>query len=128
MISNKDHTVIYNADELLKPFVDSSGHICVDEKCDPQLIVDLNKHKTTPNLFKLVLSDKKCPHCGSKLHVHDVVNFNLNNSLLMLKTVYKCSNDDCRKYCRPTWNEYIEPNCNYTHEMMENCIKIREIT
>ena len=124
MNKNKNPTIISSADELFKSFCDEKGDILVDENCNPDLIQDLNKYKTIDNKFKLVKSDLICPHCESKLHVHDVDEFMPNNSLSMLKTVYKCSNEDCGCYVCPNWDEYISPNCNYTKSMMEISLEL----
>ena len=124
MKQNKNPTVIVSIDEVFKHYCDDKGNILIDDNCNPNLIQDLNKHKTIPNKFKLVRSDLICPYCGSKLHVHDVDDFNLNNSIPMLKTVYKCSDDECGCYIRPSWDEYISPNCNYTKSMMEISLEL----
>ena len=124
MNKNKNPTIISSVDNLFKSFCDEKGDILVDENCNPDLIQDLNKYKTSDNKFKLVKSDLICPYCGSKLYVHDVYDFMLNNSLSMLKTVYKCSNGDCGCYVRPNWDEYISPNCNYTRSMMEISLEL----
>ena len=124
MKTNKNPTVISSIDDVFKTFYDKKGNILIDENCDPELIQDLNKHKSIPNKFKLVRSDLSCPHCGSKLYVHSTDDFNLNKSINMVKTVYKCSNKECGRYIRPTWDEYIEPDCNYTKSMMEISLEL----
>ena len=97
MNEKNNPTLIYSVDQVLKPYVDKKGDILVSEECDPEEIIYLNKFKSILNKFKLIKTDLKCPHCGCKLHVHDTVNFNLNNSIPMLKVVYRCSNLDCKK-------------------------------
>ena len=124
MIKNKNPTIISSADELFKSFCDEKGDILVDENCDPDLIQVLNEYKTVDNEFKLVKSDLICSYCGSKLYVHDVYDFMLNNSLYMLKNVYKCSNEDCGCYVCPNWDEYISPNCNYSNSIMEISLEL----
>ena len=119
MTNKTNPTVISGVEDLFKSFCDEKGDILIDEICHPDLVQDLNKYKTTQSKFKLVKSDLTCPFCGSKLYVHDVDEFMLNNSISMLKTVYKCSNDDCGCYVRPNWEEYISPNCNYTKSVMD---------
>ena len=87
MTKKENSTYIFNVDQVLKLFFDKKGHILIDENCDSEIVEFFDKKKTIHNMFKLVKSDKTCPHCGSKLHVHDTVEFELNNSILMLKTV-----------------------------------------
>ena len=119
MTNKTNPTVISGVEDLFKSFCDEKGDILIDEICHPDLVQDFNKYKTTQSKFRLVKSDLTCPHCGSKLHVHDIDEFMLNNSISMLKTIYKCSNDDCGCYVRPNWEEYISPNCNYTKSVMD---------
>ena len=87
MNTKENSTILYSVDQILKLFLDKKGHITVDKNCNPDLIEYFNKNKTIPNMFKLVKSDRKCPNCGSKLYVHDTVEFELDNDITMLKTV-----------------------------------------
>ena len=115
MKAKENSTYLFIVDQVLKLFLDKNGHILVDENCDPDLIEYFDKNKTITNMFKLVKSDKKCPNCGSKLHVHDTVEFELDNSILMLKTVYKCSDEKCKYTIRPKWEKHMECKSNYTN-------------
>ena len=101
----------------------SNGHILVDENCDPDLIEYFDKNKTITNMFKLVKSDKKYPNCGSKLHVHDTVEFELDNSILML-TVYKCSDEKCKYTIRPKWEKHMECKSNYTNDLLDKSLQL----
>ena len=116
MSKKENSTSIVSVDQILKLFLDKNGHILVDENCDPDLVEYFDKNKTIPNLFKLVKSDKICPNSNSKLHVHSTVEFELNNSILMLKTVYECSNDYCNNYVQPKWENHIDQNSNYNRD------------
>ena len=124
MTTKANPTCIHNVDQVLKFFVSEKGFIPVSEECNPEFIQDLDKYKTIPNKFNLVIPDQICPHCGSKLHIHYVDNFTLNKSVEMLKTVYHCSNENCNKYVRPLWDEYIEPNSNYTDNILEKSLEL----
>lgn len=124
MTTKQNSTYIFNVDQVLKLFFDKKGHILIDENCDSEIVEFFDKKKTIPNMFKLVKSDKTCPYCGSKLHVHDTVEFELNNSILMLKTVYKCSNSECNKTVRPTWDEHMDSNSNYTNYLLDKSLEL----
>ena len=124
MIKKENSTYLFSVDQVLKLFLDKNGHILVDENCDPNLIEYFNKNKTISNMFKLVKSDKSCPNCGSKLHVHDTVEFKLDNSILMLKTVYKCSNEKCNCTIRPKWENHMEYNSNYTNDLLDKSLQL----
>ena len=124
MKKKENSTCLISVDQLLKLFLDKNGHILVDENCDPNLIEYFDKNKTIPNMFKLVNSDKECPNCKSKLHVHDTVEFELDNSILMLKTVYKCSDENCKCTIRPKWENHIECNSNYTNDLLDKSLQL----
>ena len=124
MKTKENSTCIYNVDQLLKLFLDKNGHILVDENCPPKLIEYFHKNKTINNMFKLVKSDRTCPHCGSKLHIHSTVEFELDNSILILKTVYKCSNEKCNCTVRPKWENDIDPNCNYSNDLLNKSLQL----
>ena len=124
MKTKENSTCLHSVDQVLKLFADKNGHILVDENCDPELIEYFNKHKTIPNMFKLVKSDRICPDCESKLHIHDTVEFELNNSILMLKTVYKCSDKKCKCTIRPKWENHINSNCNYTNDLLDKSLQL----
>ena len=124
MKPKENSTCLFSVDQILKLFCDKNGHILVDENCDPELIEYFDKNKSIPNMFKLVKSDKKCYNCESKLHVHDTVEFELDNSILMLKTVYKCSNEKCKCTHRPKWEKHIECNSNYTNDLLDKSLQL----
>ena len=124
MKEKENSTFLFSVDQILKLFLDKKGHIPVDENCNPDLIEYYNKNKTIPNLFKLVKSDRKCPNCGSKLHVHDIVEFELDNDIIMLKTVYKCSDEKCNCTVRPKWEKHIGCNCNYTNDLLDKSLQL----
>lgn len=124
MIKKENSTYLFSVDQVLKLFLDKNGHILVDENCNPDLIEYFDKNKTIPNMFKLVKLDKECPNCKSKLHVHDTVEFELDNSILMLKTVYKCSDEKCNCTVRPKWENHIECNSNYTNDLLDKSLQL----
>ena len=124
MKKKENSTYLFSVDQVLKLFLDKNGHILVDENCDPNLIEYFNKNKTIPNMFKLVKSDKSCPNCGSKLHVHDTVEFELDKSILMLKTVYRCSNEKCNCTIRSKWENHMECNSNYTNDLLDKSLQL----
>lgn len=124
MNKKENSTYLFSVDQVLKLFLDKNGHILVDEYCDPNLIEYFDKNKTISNMFKLVKSDEECPNCGSKLHVHDTVEFELDNSILMLKTVYRCSDEKCNCTVRPKWENHMECNSNYTNDLLDKSLQL----
>lgn len=123
MTTKENSTYISSVDQLLKSFVDEKGHIPVDENCDPETVQFLDKKKTIPNKFKLIKADRICPFCGSKLHLHDVDDYTLNDTVGMLKEVYHCYNENCNKYVRPLWEEHIHPDSHYAIDILNKTLK-----
>ena len=89
--------------------------------------MSLNSSKTIPNLFLITLENDICPCCNSKLTRNGTVDFNLNNSLVVKKQKYKCSNKKCNHCQRSLWKAYIEPDCNYTMKIKEFALELKSI-
>lgn len=115
-------------DKILKSFLNSKGFIEFTNDFDPSFIEYVNKEKTLPNQFLIVLEDEICPKCGSKLNRNGNAEFNLNKTLKIFKKEYKCSNPNCKHSFRTHWNKYISPNSNYTNEIKEYCQNINLIS
>ena len=76
-------------------------------------------YKTIPNMFKLVKSDKKMPNCEFKVYIHDTVEFELDNSILMLSVVMKSAIVRLGQ-----WDNHIECNCNYTNDLFDKSLQL----
>lgn len=114
-------------DKILKSFLNPKGFIEFTNDVDPEFIQKMDQGKTIPNPFLIVLKDETCPKCGAKLNKNGNDNFNLNNTLLIFKKKYSCSNKECNNSFRTPWDKYIEPNCNYTNKIKEYCSNISSI-
>ena len=89
--------------------------------------MSLDSSKTIPNLFLITLENDICPCCNAKLTRNGTVDFNLNNTLIVKKQKYKCSNKKCNHCQRSLWEEYIGPGCNYTTKLKEFALELKFI-
>ena len=127
MKQNKTPTLINMSDKLLINFVNDDGYIEVTDDIDPEVLMSLDSSKTISNLFLITLEDDICPCCNAKLTRNGTVDFNLNNTLIVKKQKYKCSNKKCKHCQRSLWEKYIEPGCNYTMKLKEFALELRFI-
>ncbi len=127
MKQNKTPTLLNWGDKVLIDRVNDDGYIEVTDDIDPELLMSLNSSKTIPNLFLITLENDICPCCNSKLTRNGTVDFNLNNSLVVKKQKYKCSNKKCNHCQRSLWKAYIEPGCNYTMKIKEFALELKSI-
>ena len=67
----------------------------VTDDIDPEVLMSLDSSKTIPILFLITLENGICPCCNAKLTRNGTVDFNLNNTLVVKKHKYKCSNKKC---------------------------------
>lgn len=127
MYTKKTPTNYNWADKILKSFLNQKGFIEFTNDFDPSFIEYVNKEKTLPNRFLIVLEDETCPKCGSKLNRNGNVEFYLNKTIKILKKKYECSNPNCKHSFRTPWSKYISPNSNFTNEIKEYCQNINPI-
>ena len=127
MKQNKTPTLLNWVDKVLIDCVNDDGYIEVTDDIDPELLMSLNSSKTIHNLFLITLENDICPCCNSKLTRNGTVDFNLNNSLVVKKQKYKCSNKKCNHCQRSLWEAYIEPGCNYTMKIKEFALELKSI-
>lgn len=113
--------------QILKSFLNPKGFIEFTNDVDPEFIQKMDQGKTIPNPFLIVLKDETCPKCGAKLNKNGNVKFNLNNTLLIFKKQYSCSNKECNYSFRTPRDKYVELNCNYTNKIKEYCSNISSI-
>ena len=127
MNQNKTPTLFNMTDKLLINFVNDDGYIEVTDDIDPEVLMSLDSSKTISNLFLITLENDICPCCNAKLTRNGTVDFNLNNTLIVKKQKYKCSNKKCNHCQRSLWEEYIEPGCNYTIKLKEFALELKFI-
>ena len=124
MNPSKTSTNINWADKILIPFVNDDGHIEFTDDIDPEYIAYMNSKKTIPNIFLITLENDICPYCNCKLNRSGTVDFYLNNTILVKKQKYQCSNKECKHCKRSLWEKYIEPGCNYTKKIKEFSLEL----
>ena len=124
MRKNKTNTIQDCVEDLFKPFENSNGEIEISENINPALVMFVVAILGISKTFLLVLTDTTCPYCGKKLYKHQVVDFKLNNTVLMKKMTYKCSNSECRRVITPPWAKFIEADCNYTKAVREYALEL----
>ncbi len=65
------------------------------------------------------MSNPICPHCGSKLHRHEIKEWKINKKLTVFKQRYKCTNSSCSKTITTPLTDIVEKNCCYTQEIRQ---------
>ena len=72
-----------------------------------------------------VCSEETCSSCGSKLHSKGYFVRKPNGMSNIYIKEYVCS--DCNKRMHANFNEFIEPNSNYTNTIKHFGVKLSEI-
>ena len=55
-----------------------------------------------------------CPYCGSKLHRHEIKEWEMNKKTNVYKQRYKCTNKSCSKTVTTELPDIVDKYCNYT--------------
>lgn len=63
--------------------------------------------------------DPVCPHCGAKLHRHEIKEWKMNKEILLYKQRYRCTNSACSKTITTPLPEIVEKNCCFTKEIRQ---------
>lgn len=124
MTKIKPNTIIFNVEDIFKPFENKNGEIEISEDVIPTFVMFFVAILGLSLSFLLVLTDVECPKCENTLHRHKRVEYTLNNSVQMKKMTYRCSNPNCRHVVTPTWNKYVEAGCNYTNAVKEYALDL----
>ena len=56
----------------------------------------------------------RCPYCGSKLHKHEIKEWEMNKKTTVYKQRYKCTNHACSKTLTTELPEIVDKHCCYT--------------
>ena len=60
-----------------------------------------------------------CPYCGSKLHRHEIKEWEMNKKTNVYKQRYKCTNNSCLKTITTELPNIVDKNCNYTKDIKQ---------
>lgn len=58
-----------------------------------------------------------CPHCGAKLHRHEIKEWKMNKKTVLYKQRYKCTNPECSKTVTTELPGLVDKYCNYTKDI-----------
>ena len=58
-----------------------------------------------------------CPYCGSKLHRHEIKDWEMNKKTKVYKQRYKCTNKSCSKTVTTELPDIVDKHCNYTKDI-----------
>lgn len=58
-----------------------------------------------------------CPHCGDKLHRHEIKVWEMNKKTNVYKQRYKCTNKSYSKTVTTELPDIIDKHCNYTKDI-----------
>ena len=58
-----------------------------------------------------------CPHCGAKLHRHEIKEWEMNKKTTVYKQRYKCTNKSCSKTVTTELPHIVDKHCNYTKDI-----------
>ena len=61
--------------------------------------------------------DPVCPYCGSKLHRHEIKDWEMNKKTSVYKQRYKCTNKTCSKTITTELSDIVDKYCNYTKDI-----------
>ena len=58
-----------------------------------------------------------CPYCGSKLHKHEIKEWEMNKKTTVYKQRYKCTNQTCSKTLTTELPDIVDKHCCYTKDI-----------